>query len=115
MIYLLLIGYNLSEFIKQVVFSFLLFRSMGHSIHSFVTEGLKKDVPSGQTPARINRDYPRNLVQGTPDNLRLEKHRNKRGLDTPAKFSLDNIGELDDADSVVRNTEGSSDSRGSNS
>jgi len=77
------------------------FRSMGHSMHSFVTDGLKKDVPSGQTPARINRDYPRNLVQGTPDNLRLEKHRNKRGLDTPAKFSLDNIGELDDADSVI--------------
>ena len=66
-----------------------------------MTETLKKDIPSGRTPARSNRQYPRSLAQGTPDDLRLERYRAKRNAppNTPAKFNLDE--HLDDADSVV--------------
>ena len=76
-------------------------RSLSHATHAFVTETLKKDIPSGRTPARNNRQYPRKLVQGTPDDLRLENYRAKRNAppNTPAKFNLDE--HLDDADSVV--------------
>ena len=67
-----------------------------------MTETLKKDIPSGRTPARSNRQYPRSLAQGTPDDLRLERYRAKRNAppNTPAKFNLDE--NLDDADSVVK-------------
>ena len=76
-------------------------RSLSHATHAFVTETLKKDIPSGRTPARSNRQYPRSLAQGTPDDLRLERYRAKRNAppNTPAKFNLDE--HLDDADSVV--------------
>jgi len=77
------------------------FRSLSHATHAFVTETLKKDIPSGRTPARSNRQYPRSLAQGTPDDLRLERYRAKRNAppNTPAKFNLDE--HLDDADSVI--------------
>ena len=76
-------------------------RCLSHATHAFVTETLKKDIPSGRTPARSNRQYPRSLAQGTPDDLRLERYRAKRNAppNTPAKFNLDE--HLDDADSVV--------------
>ena len=78
------------------------FKTMGHALHSFVNDGLKKDVPTGHTPMRTIRQYPKEITQGTPDNLRLDKYRSKREvLSTPSKFNMDNINGQDDVDSVV--------------
>jgi len=77
------------------------FRSMSHALSSFVSEGLKQDTPSGRTPMRVNREFPRAIVQGTPDDQRLEKYRSKRsaGLDKPL-LELTESMELADNDSV---------------
>ena len=75
------------------------FRSMGHSLRSFVSEDLKRDKPTGQTPMRTAMSFPRTIVQGTPDDLRLKKYRARRdeGSATPIRPDFND----DDADSIV--------------
>jgi len=91
------------------------FRSMNTHVHTFVTESLKKDVPSGHTPARNNRQYPRNIVQGTPDIERLQNFRSKRDTKQasatkfPGPIPMDNFEETEYADSVIsESTQGAS-------
>lgn len=69
-----------------------------HGLKKFLTEDLRKDLPTGQTPSRVQTDFPRRLIQGTPDDERLNKFRLQRGDLVPQKF--DNFDE-DDDDSVV--------------
>ena len=75
------------------------FRSMGHSLRSFVSDDLKRDKPTGQTPMRTALSFPRTIVQGTPDDVRLKKYRARRdqGSATPIKPDFND----DDADSIV--------------
>jgi len=75
------------------------FQLIGHSLGSFVSEGLKKDTPTGRTPMRTVREFPRAIVRGTPDEERLEKYRSKRQvMIKPSKFELDSA--IDDSDSM---------------
>jgi len=56
-------------------------------------------VPTGQTPSRVQTEFPRRLIEGTPDDERLKKFRQLRSI-VPATLDMEGIVE-DDNDSVV--------------
>ena len=66
----------------------------------FLSEGLRRDTPTGQTPSRVQSEFPRILVQGTPDEERVRRFRQQM---VPATLDMDGIAEDDDDDSVVSN------------
>ena len=77
------------------------FQSMGHALTTFVDEELKQDVPTGETPLRINRPFPKKLVQGTPDELRLKAFRATRDVSRIPFENIENLSGEVDSDSVV--------------
>ena len=73
-------------------------RAAGHAVSNLVEKQMKRDVPTGQTPGRVAREFPRNLVEGTPDEIRkrrFREHFNLTGL--AAKMDFDGS----DADLVI--------------
>jgi hypothetical protein len=56
-------------------------------------------VPTGQTPSRVQTEFPRRLIEGTPDDERVKKFRQLRSI-VPATLDMEGIVE-DDNDSVV--------------
>ena len=80
------------------------FQSFGHALKTFVDEELKQDKPTGHTPLRVDRTFPKKLVKGTPDETRLRNFRDARDVSRVAFSDIQNmigIGEDGDADSVV--------------
>ena len=79
------------------------FRQVDHGLGKFLAEDLRRDLPTGQTPSRIHSDFPRKLVDGTPDEERIKKFRSRRSVTDmiPPKLDIDDIAEDDDGDSVV--------------
>ena len=59
----------------------------------FFQSGLKEDVPSGKTPSRMERNYPKKIVKGTPDSERIRIYRQERDLTAAMKLK---IGEEDE-------------------
>merc|ERR1712062_89359 len=55
-------------------------RAAGHAVSNLVEKQMKRDVPTGQTPGRVSRDFPRNLVEGTPDEIRKRRFRENFNL-----------------------------------
>lgn len=45
------------------------------TLATFVDNDLKKDIPSGNTPLRVDRKFPRKIVEGTPDEQRILQFR----------------------------------------
>ena len=65
-------------------------RAAGHAVSNLVEKQMKRDVPTGQTPGRVAREFPRKLVEGTPDEIRKRRFReqwNVTGL--AAKMDFD--------------------------
>jgi hypothetical protein len=54
---------------------------------------LRKDRPTGETPGRILRSYPRNLVEGTPDDVRVKMYRQKHDLGAAMKLNIEDDGD----------------------
>ena len=79
------------------------FQSLSHTLRTFVEEELKQDVPTGHTPLRIDRTFPKKIVQGTPDELRLKTFRATRDVSRVPFDNIENFAadEEDDSDSVV--------------
>jgi len=44
-------------------------------VTNFMSKELKKDVPTGQTPVRADRKFPKKIVEGTPDEVRIKEFR----------------------------------------
>ncbi len=78
-------------------------RMVDHGLGKFLSEDLRRDAPTGQTPSRVQSEFPRKLVDGTPDDDRLKRFRQRRAVTEmiPPKLDIDDIAE-DDDDSVVR-------------
>ena len=78
-------------------------RQVDHGLGKFLAEDMRRDLPTGQTPSRIHTDFPRKLVDGTPDDERIKKFRSRRSVTDmiPQKLDIDEIAEDDDGDSVV--------------
>merc|ERR1719336_3670566 len=55
----------------------------------FLTEDLQKDVPTGLTPARVERSYPRVLAATSPQQTILARFRVQAELAAASKLSLD--------------------------
>jgi len=72
-------------------------RDANRGLGKFLSEDLRRDVPTGQTPSRVQTEFPRVLVQGTPDDERVRKFRQQM---VPTTLDMDGIAE-DDDDSVV--------------
>jgi hypothetical protein len=51
-------------------------RSADHGLGKFLNEDLRRDAPAGQT--RAVTEFPRKLVQATPDDERLKRFRQQR-------------------------------------
>ena len=64
-------------------------------------EDLKQDVPTGNTPMRVDRQYPKKLIQGTPDDVRLKNFRTARDVSRIPFENIENIAGEIDMDSVV--------------
>ena len=76
-------------------------QSLGHAVRSFVKEDLKKDNPTGHTPLRVDRQFPKKLVQGTPDEVRLKTFRATRDVSRIPFENIENFTNDTDLDSVV--------------
>merc|ERR1711953_365359 len=80
-------------------------RAAGHAVSNLVEKQMKRDVPTGQTPGRVSRDFPRNLVEGTPDEIRKRRFREN--------FNLTNLASKMDFDAsdpdLIEETEDSHD------
>ena len=72
-------------------------RDANRGLGKFLHEDLRRDAPTGQTPSRVQTEFPRLLVQGTPDEERVKRFRQQM---VPATLDMDGIAE-DDDDSVV--------------
>ena len=78
-------------------------RAAGHAVSNLVEKQMKRDVPTGQTPGRVSREFPRNLVEGTPDEIRKRRFRdqwNVTGLAAKMDFDgsdADLIEEMEDS------------------
>ncbi len=57
----------------------------------FFSQEQRIDVPSGQTPSRTERPYPKKIVEGTPDDIRLKKFRQTRESSASAALRLRNM------------------------
>ena len=77
-------------------------QTLGHSLRTFVEEDLKQDVPTGNTPMRTDRHFPKKLVQGTPDDMRLKTFRSARDVSRIPFENIENYTGDADLDSVVR-------------
>ena len=77
-------------------------QTLGHSLRTFVEEDLKQDVPTGNTPMRTDRHFPKKLVHGTPDELRLKTFRSARDVSRVPFENIENYTGDADLDSVVR-------------
>ena len=76
-------------------------QSLGHAFRTYVKDDLKQDVPTGNTPMRVDRQYPKKLIQGTPDDIRLKNFRSVRDVSRVPFENIENMtGEID-MDSVV--------------
>ena len=64
-------------------------------------EDLKKDVPTGHTPLRVDRQFPKKLIQGTPDDARLKTFRATRDVSRIPFENIENFANDVDMDSVV--------------
>ena len=70
---------------------------------AFLAQSLRRDTPSGHTPAREvtkARRYPRDAVQGTPDDERVRRYRQRRDLGAAMALKLEG---LDDDDEEEEN------------
>ena len=76
-------------------------QSLGHALRTFVEEDLKKDVPTGHTPLRVDRQFPKKLIQGTPDDARLKTFRATRDVSRIPFENIENFADDVDMDSVV--------------
>ena len=76
-------------------------RQVDHGLGKFLSEDLRRDLPTGQTPSRVQTDFPRKLIDGTPDDERVKRFRQHRSVTDliPPKLDIDDID--DDGDSVV--------------
>ena len=66
-------------------------RAADSAVSKLVDKQIKRDVPTGSTPVRVTREFPRNLVDGTPDEIRkrrFREHYNVSGL--AAKMDFEN-------------------------
>ena len=57
---------------------------------------IKRDQPTGETPGRVSRKFPRSIIQGTPDDIR--KSRFRQVYDTTGKDVRANM-DFESADS----------------
>jgi hypothetical protein len=68
-------------------------RAADNAVANLLDKQLKRDVPTGRTPSRVTRDFPSELVQGTPDEIRLQNFRKQWNLTNGAlatKMDFDN-------------------------
>ena len=90
-------------------------RAAGHAVSHMVEKQVKRDVPTGQTPGRVAREFPKKLVEGTPDEIRKRRFREQwnvsrvaanmdfDGMDSELQEEVDSEASHDDTkDSVVR-------------
>jgi len=71
-------------------------------VTKFIREVLQQDVPSGLTPARIERSYPRHLAATSPHDKIIHRFREQAELARAARLAL----EESDDDSVISETTG---------
>ncbi|XP_040583693.1 kinesin-like protein KIF11 [Lepeophtheirus salmonis] len=94
-------------------------RESGRSVNHFVFQALSRDAPTSFTPIRKPpRSYPQKIIKGTPNQERLQRHReSRRGLSSVPTVDLDLVDLVeDDVDSVISaNTMASEDMSGSSS
>ena len=76
-------------------------QTLGHALRTFLDDDLKKDKPTGNTPLRVDRPFPKKLVQGTPDDVRLKTFRATRDVSRIPFENIENYGNDIDLDSVV--------------
>ena len=76
-------------------------QSLGHAIRTFLDEELKQDVPTGDTPSRVDRRFPKKILHGTPDDIRLKTFRATRDVSRVPFENIDNYENDVDQDSVV--------------
>ena len=65
-------------------------RAADLAVNTLVDKQIKRDVPTGHTPNRVTREFPKSLVSGTPDDIRKKRFReqwNVSGL--AAKMDFD--------------------------
>jgi len=72
------------------------------NVTKFIREVLQQDVPSGLTPARIERSYPRHLAATSPHDKIIHRFREQAELSRAARLAL----EESDDDSVISETTG---------
>jgi len=76
-------------------------QSLGHALRTYVKDDLKQDIPTGNTPMRVDRQYPKKLIQGTPDDIRLKNFRSVRDVSRVPFENIENIAGEIDMDSVI--------------
>jgi len=69
------------------------------NVLGFLEQDLQKDIPSGKTPARTERSYPRFLAATSPHQRILERYRQTAEVNVAARLPLDV--DDDDDDSVI--------------
>merc|ERR1719419_846351 len=74
------------------------------NVTSFLRTTLKQDVPSGLTPARIERSYPRYLAATSPHEKIISRFRAQAELQAAARLAHDDSG---DDDSMISASSGS--------
>eukprot|EP00094_Tigriopus_californicus_P006624 TCALIF_06379-PA protein Name:"Similar to kif11 Kinesin-like protein KIF11 (Xenopus tropicalis)" AED:0.16 eAED:0.13 QI:0/0.84/0.64/0.92/0.76/0.85/14/257/1084 len=72
-----------------------------HKESLYFTKELQNDRPTGETPGRIERAYPKTIIEGTPDELRIRRYRQTRDLGAAMRLKIDEDDDDDlDTDSV---------------
>lgn len=76
----------------------------------FFSQDLKDDQPTGKTPGRIARSYPKEIVEGTPDETRVRRFRQSRDLGAAMKLRIEDLEDNDDMNEENDNEMGENDS-----
>jgi len=71
-------------------------RAADQAVANLIDNQIKRDQPTGETPGRVSRKFPRSIIQGTPDDIR--KSRFRQVYDTTGKDVRANM-DFESADS----------------
>lgn len=67
-----------------------------HKESEYFTKDLQNDRPTGETPGRVERLYPKTIIEGTPDDVRVRRYRQTRDLGAAMRLKIDEDDDDDD-------------------
>jgi len=88
-------------------------RAADHAVTNLIDNQIQRDQPSGETPGRVTREFPRRLVKGTPDELRKQRFRQVWSAGVPKMDDVSSDTDLLEEDTTQEEGESADDTKDS--